>query len=159
MIMQPGWFQRVMTEAVIKEIDFDTGETRVITPEKGQRLRAVGFMNEDLIYGILHKSDILTDADGHKSEGIQTLRIEDFDGNVKKEYQKDGLYITDISVGSTLIEFELSAKSGDAAYVAQKKDNIMNNKKAAANTVKVEMVFCSQDRCQGETGTEWHFAD
>ena len=123
----------------LKEIDFDTGETRVITPEKGQRLRAVGFMNEDLIYGILHKSDILTDADGHKSEGIRILRIEDFDGNVKKEYQKDGLYITDISVGSTLIEFELSAKSGDAAYVAQKKDNIMNNKKAAANTVKVEM--------------------
>ena len=111
----------------------------MITPEKGQRLRAVGFMNEDLIYGILHKSDILTDADGHKSEGIRILRIEDFDGNVKKEYQKDGLYITDISVGSTLIEFELSAKSGDAAYVAQKKDNIMNNKKAAANTVKVEM--------------------
>ena len=69
-------------------------------------------MNEDLIYGILNKSDILTDEDGHKSEGISILRIEDFDGNVKKEYQKDGLYITDISVGSTLIEFELSAKSG-----------------------------------------------
>ena len=128
----------------IKEIDFDTCETRLITPEKGQRLRTVGFMNEDLIYGILNKSDILTDEDGHKSEGIRVLRIEDFEGNVKKEYQKEGLYITDISVGSTLIEFELSAKSGDTAYVAQKKDNIMNNKKAAANTVKIELVSASR---------------
>lgn len=128
----------------IKEIDLDTGETRLIAPEKGQRLRAIGFMNEDLIYGILQKSDILTDADGHRSEGIRVLRIEDFNGNVKKEYQRDGLYITDISVGSTLIEFELSAKSGDTSYVAQKKDNIMNNKKAAANTVKIELVSASR---------------
>ena len=101
-------------------------------------------MNEDLIYGILDKSDILKDEEGHKSVGIRTLRIEDFDGNVKKEYQKDGLYITDISVGDTLIEFELSAKSGDTSYVAQKKDTIMNNKKAAANTVRTELVSASR---------------
>lgn len=128
----------------IKEIDFDTGETRLISPEKGQGLRTVGFMNDDLIYGILSKEDILKDAEGHKSEGLRILRIEDFDGNVKKEYQKDGLYITNISVGSTLIEFELSAKSGTTSYVAQKKDNIMNNKKAAANTVKIELVSASR---------------
>ena len=128
----------------IKEIDFDTCATRLIAPQKGQRLRAVGFMNEDLIYGILNKSDILTDEEGHRSEGIRILRIEDFEGNVKKEYQKEGLYITDVSVGNTLIEFELSAKSGDTSYVAQKKDTIMNNKKAAANTVKIELVSASR---------------
>ena len=128
----------------IKEIDFDTCKTRLIAPQEGQKLRTVGFMNEDLIYGILDKSDILKDEEGHKSVGIRTLRIEDFDGNVKKEYQKDGLYITDISVGDTLIEFELSAKSGDTSYVAQKKDTIMNNKKAAANTVRTELVSASR---------------
>ena len=47
-------------------------------------------------------------------------------------------------MGSTLIEFELSAKSGDSEYVAQKKDNIMNNKNAAANTVQVELVSASR---------------
>ena len=128
----------------IKEINFDTGETRLISPEKGQGLRTVGFMNEDLIYGILSKEDVLKDAEGHKSEGLRILRIEDFNGNVKKEYQKDNLYITNISVGSTLIEFELSAKSGTSSYVAQKKDNIMNNKKAAVNTVKIELVSASR---------------
>jgi hypothetical protein len=67
------------------------------------------------------------------------VSVLEFEGNVKKEYRKDGLYITDISVGNTLIEFELSAKSGETSYVAQKKDTIMNNKKAAANTVKIEL--------------------
>ena len=128
----------------IKEIDFDTCKIRLIAPQKGQRLRTVGFMNEDLIYGMLNKEDILTDEEGHKSVGIRILRIEDFEGNVKKEYRKDGLYITDISVGNTLIEFELSAKSGETSYVAQKKDTIMNNKKAAANTVKIELISASR---------------
>lgn len=128
----------------IKEIDFDTCKTRLIASQKGQRLRTVGFMNEDLIYGMLNKEDILTDEEGHKSVGIRILRIEDFEGNVKKEYRKDGLYITDISVGNTLIEFELSAKSGETSYVAQKKDTIMNNKKAAANTVKIELISASR---------------
>ena len=128
----------------IKEIDFDTCETRLIAPQKGQRLRTVGFMNEDLIYGMLNKEDILTDEEEHKSVGIRILRIEDFEGNIKKEYRKDGLYITDISVGNTLIEFELSAKSGETSYVAQKKDTIMNNKKAAANTVKIELISASR---------------
>ena len=123
----------------IKEIDFDTCKTRLIAPQKGQRLRTVGFMNEDLIYGMLNKEDILTDEEGHKSVGIRILRIEDFEGNVKKEYRKDGLYITDISVGNTLIEFELSAKSGNA-YTVQKKDNIMNNKKASGSQIDVALI-------------------
>ena len=123
----------------IKEIDFDTCKTRLIAPQKGQRLRTVGFMNEDLIYGMLNKEDILTDEEEHKSVGIRILRIEDFEGNVKKEYRKDGLYITDISVGNTLIEFELSAKSGNA-YTVQKKDNIMNNKKASGSQIDVALI-------------------
>lgn len=131
-------------KSCIKEMDFDTGDVRLITPEKGQRLRALGFMNQDLIYGILQKTDILTDENGHTTEGIQTLRIEDFDGEIKKEYHREGLYITDISVGSTLIEFELSAKSGDSFYVPQKKDNIMNNKNTSANSAAVELVSASR---------------
>lgn len=131
-------------KSCIKEMDFDTGEVRLITPEKGQRLRAFGFMNQDLIYGILQKTDILTDENGHTTEGIHTLRIEDFDGEIKKEYHREGLYITDISVGSTLIEFELSAKSGDSFYVPQKKDNIMNNKNTSANSAAVELVSASR---------------
>ena len=131
------------SKGCIREIDFDTKKIRTITYEKGQRLRTAGFINEDLVYGILQKSDILTDSNGHRSEGIQTLRIEDFDGNVKKEYHRDGLYITNISVGNTLIEFELSAKSGDT-YTVQKKDTIMNNGKAAANNVKIELISASR---------------
>lgn len=53
----------------IHEIQMDTKEIRTIEHAKGERLRVVGYMNQDLIYGILQKSDILTDSDGHTKEG------------------------------------------------------------------------------------------
>lgn len=135
----------------IKEIDFDQLATRLRAPADGQELRTIGFMNEDLIYGIVINGDILTDNNGHVAEGIHTLRIEDFEGNLKKEYHKDGLYITDIEVGSTMMEFKLSAKSGNT-YLLRKNDNIMNNKKTVTNKISVELT--SADR----TGTRVRLA-
>ncbi len=135
----------------IRTIDFDTGETRYMEPAAGQQLRVLGFMNEDIIYGVILDGDILTDENGHTVEGIHTLRIEDFDGNVKKEYHRDGLYITDVVVESTQMEFQLCAK-GANTYVPQLKDNIMNNKKAASNKISVELT--SSDR----TGTRVRLA-
>lgn len=131
----------------IKEIAFDTLETRFITPESGQQLRVLGYMNEDILYGIIMDGDIVTDENDHVIEGIHTLRIESFDGEVKKEYYKEGLYITKISIGETMAEFELSQKSGDT-YVYRKKDNIMNNKKAAANTISIELVSAERTGVQ-----------
>ena len=123
----------------IREIEFDSLKTRDIVPESGQTLRALGFMNEDLIYGIISDGDILTDENGHETEGISTFRIENFKGKVKKEYHQDGFYITNVTVGTTMMEFELSAKSGNT-YTVQKKDNIMNNRKASGSQVDVALI-------------------
>ena len=67
----------------------------------------LGFMNEDVIYGIVLDGDSLTDENGHTTDGITLIRIEGFDGTVKKEYHQDGYYITDVTVGSTLMQFKM----------------------------------------------------
>ena len=126
-------------EGKIREIEFDSLKTRDIAPESGQKLRALGFMNEDFIYGIVADGDILTDENGHEKEGISTFRIESFEGKLKKEYHQDGLYITNVTVGTTMMEFELSAKSGNT-YTAQKKDNIINNKKVSVSQIYVALI-------------------
>ena len=70
----------------VKFIDFDTLETRNDTPDAGQSLRVLGFMNEDVIYGIVLDGDSLTDENGHTTDGITLIRIEGFDGTVKKAF-------------------------------------------------------------------------
>ena len=128
---------------MIREIDFDTLETRLLQPSSGQQLRVLGFMNEDLVYGLLKPEDILTDENSHVTEGIYALRIESFEGEVKKEYSQEGLYITELTIGETLMEFSLASKS-DNGYKVQKKDNIMNNKKALENRVSVVLTTASR---------------
>ncbi|GAB6104438.1 hypothetical protein JCM17039_11920 [Blautia glucerasea] len=138
----------------IELMDFDSQKTRMIAPAESQELRTLGFMNEDLIYGILQNGDIITDENGHSREGLTSFRIEDFKGNLKKEYHQDGFYIIDVTVGRTLMEFQLAAKT-EKGYSVQKKDNIMNNGNTTAKLVSVEQT--SSDR-QG-TMTRLTFED
>lgn len=135
----------------IKEIDFETLETRTLAPSSGQTLTLNGFMNEDLVYGIVVDGDIISDSNGHETTGIHTIRIEGFDGTVKKEYHQDGLYITGVTMGNTMMEFELSKKT-KKGYEAVSKDNILNNVKAAASIASIELV--SNNR----TGTQIRLA-
>lgn len=121
----------------IQFIDFDSLESRMIQPGDSQELRVLGFMNEDLIYGILGSQDILTDANGHVTEGISSLRIEGFDGSLKKEYHQDGQYIINVTISGTLMQFDLAVK-GDSGYTVRNNDNIMNNSSTAAKLVSVE---------------------
>lgn len=135
----------------IKEIDFETLETRTLAASSGQSLSLVGFMNEDLVYGIVVDGDTVTDDNGLQTTGIHTIRIEGFDGSVKKEYHQDGLYITGITMGNTMMEFELSKKSKNS-YKAVNKDNILNNTKASAAQASVELINSSR------TGTQVRLA-
>lgn len=127
----------------IEFIDFDTMERRRIAPEVSQKLDLLGFMNEDLIYGIVLDGDTLPNATGYMIDGITTFRIEGFDGTVKKEYHQDGLYVAGVTVGTTLMEFTLVQKSGDI-YKGVKKDNIMNNSTAATDKTSVEQTSSSR---------------
>lgn len=127
----------------IEFIDFDTMERRRIAPEASQKLDLLGFMNEDLIYGIVLDGDTLPNATGYMIDGITMFRIEGFDGTVKKEYHQDGLYVAGVTVGTTLMEFALVQKSGDI-YKGVKKDNIMNNSTAATDKTSVEQTSSSR---------------
>lgn len=127
----------------IEFIDFDTMERRRIVPEASQKLDLLGFMNEDLIYGIVLDGDTLPNATGYMIDGITTFRIEGFDGTVKKEYHQDGLYVAGVTVGTTLMEFTLVQKSGDI-YKGVKKDNIMNNSTAVTDKTSVEQTSSSR---------------
>lgn len=127
----------------VKIIEFETLRERYLYPEKDQVLRPLGFMNEDLVYGIVMDGDVLIDENGRRTEGIQTLRIESFLGQVKKEYRQDQLYITNVSVSDTLTEFELAVKKNNA-YVFQRKDNILNNIKATSNRISIEQINSSR---------------
>ena len=104
----------------IEFIDFDTMERRRIAPEASQKLDLLGFMNEDLIYGIVLDGDTLPNATGYMIDGITTFRIEGFDGTVKKEYHQDGLYVAGVTVGTTPVSYTHLTDVSRTSYIDHK---------------------------------------
>lgn len=124
----------------IRMISFDTGETKDLAPAAGQKVKPLGFFNEDLVYGIAQEENLLSDIRGNEIYAMSTVQIQDFEGNVKKAYQPEGMLITQVDIGSTMMELQLSQRSGDS-YTAVKTDHIMNNKKASAGQMDIELTY------------------
>ncbi len=123
----------------VRILEFETLRERYLYPGKNETWRPLGFMNEDLVVGIILDGDVLTDEEGRRTEGITSIRIESFQGELKKEYRQDPLYITDVTVTDTLMEFNLSSKVNNS-YVFVRKDNILNNIKAVTNQIFIEQI-------------------
>lgn len=110
----------------ITQMDLDSEETRSIAAGGGQKLKALGFINDDFIYGIARDEDIVTDAVGNTTFAISSMRIENFSGDLIKEYQENGIWISNVNIKEGLIELERVVWEGNA-YVPTTTDNIMNN--------------------------------
>ena len=75
-------------------MDLNSGEQRVEEAGNGQKIRALGFINEDLIYGLARDEDIVTDAAGNTTFAMHNVRIQNFEGEIVKEYQQDGIWVS-----------------------------------------------------------------
>lgn len=134
-----GAWQKEGEESLITEINFDTLQTRTLEAKEGKVFKIFGYMNEDLIYGITSNENVVEVSPQEEIFAAETLRIEGFDGTVKKEYVQEGLYITNAAISATLLELELSQKNG-GGFEKVKTDNIVNNQKAVSQSAQMELV-------------------
>ncbi len=135
-----AWMDEMDTYAssTLVEMDFESQEQRTVTAEEGQSIRVLGYMNEDLIYGTAAKENLQPDSGGQRTFAMDRIRIESFDGEVKKEYQEKGTYFTNVEIGSTLMTMNISKKSGNE-YQTVRTDNVMNNRKVSDTMVETQI--------------------
>ena len=122
----------------ITMIDFTTGEQAEIKAPGGQKVRALDYVNEDLICGYAYDGDIRSDEAGNTTFAMYALRITGFDGTVKKEYAAEGYYVTDIRQDNGLIELKRVARSG-SGYVPAENDHIINHVAEGEESVSVAL--------------------
>lgn len=108
-----------------------------------ERIRVLSYMNEDLIYGTAAEENLKPNQNGQRTFAMDLIRIEGFDGEVKKEYQEEGMYLTNVEIGSTLMTMDIAKKSG-SEYQTVRTDNVMNNKKVSDNTVEIQILTSSR---------------
>ncbi len=107
--------------------NLNTGEQTVIRAEDGEAIRPLGFMEEDIIYGVARESDIRTENSGQIFYPMYKVCISNSSGDNLKEYGQDGIYIVDCAIEGNQITLSRIQRSENGSYQEILDDQIMNN--------------------------------
>lgn len=114
----------------------DTNEIRIFNMEKntdyfitaaeGDRVRTLGYIGTDFIYGIAHEADILKESSGIVTFPMYQVNIMDVDYQIIKEYIPQGSYVSDASVENMRITLSRIVKNEDGTYNSTSIDQLIN---------------------------------
>ncbi|MBQ1172647.1 MAG: hypothetical protein IIX48_08655 [Lachnospiraceae bacterium] len=94
----------------------------------GHYIRPLGFMEEDLIYGLVNQSDLFVDNAGSLVTPMFCINIcSEPDNKISMQYQKDDIYIMNVILSDNQITMERARKTPEGVYVATSADQIMSN--------------------------------
>ena len=131
----------------ITVMSLEQGDTYTIQAQSGQKIKALGFMNEDLVYGIANDSDIVTDNAGNTVFAMNTVRIEQFGGEVVKEHHEDNVWVSNVKLQEGLLELE-RVQWENGAYVAISSDHIMNNLQIREEQITLRLITTERKATQ-----------
>lgn len=106
-------------------MDVETGNVREIACKSKERIRPVGFMNEDIVYGIANASEVIAEHGGNGVFPMYKLMIEDGDGNEIKHYEPTGYYVTGTKQTDNMLTLTLALKTGNN-FTESTEDHIVN---------------------------------
>jgi hypothetical protein len=78
--------------------DLETETSVKISAGNGEYIRFLGFMGEDIIYGMAKISDVRVETSGNLLIPMYRICICDGTGRLIKYYEKDGCYVTDAEI-------------------------------------------------------------
>lgn len=119
----------------IRNLSLDAQNT--VKAAERETIMPLGFMGEDIIYGVARIEDIESENSGHIFFPMYKVCICNSEGELLKEYSQPNIYVTDCTVEDNQIVLERLERSEDGEYKPADRDHIMNNAETAPgkNTV------------------------
>ena len=109
-------------------MNLNTGKQKEISTMGENRMLPLGFINEDLIYGVARFSDIMMDSTGAITFPMYAVYIQNEQGDILKSYEQRDLYVVGCTIEDNLITLERVRKNEEGnGYVAAVSDQIVNN--------------------------------
>lgn len=131
----------------ITVMSLEEGESYVIQAPQGQKIKALGFINEDMVYGLANDGDIIMDSAGNTTFAMTSVRIERFGGEVVKEHHEESVWVSNVNLEEGLLELE-RVQWEDGAYVSISSDHIMNNLQKNEETVSIRLITTERKATQ-----------
>lgn len=120
-------------------MNLNSGRQKEITTVHDNRIRPLGFINNDLIYGIAQQADITNDVSGVLTFPMYAVYIQNEQGDILKSYEPTGIYVKDCIVKENLISLERMKKE-NGEYVETNSDQIVNNVIEEKGVNQIEVV-------------------
>lgn len=119
--------------------DLNTGTQSTISADSGDYIMPLGFMGEDIIYGLAHAEDVVQEHSGRTFFPMYRVCICDAEGTLLKDYSQTDIYVTACSSEDNQITLERVQRLENGTYEETTQDQIMNNaeQEAGENTVAV----------------------
>ncbi len=119
--------------------DLSTINQTTISVSGDECILPLGFMGEDLIYGIARKEDIVKDVSGKVVFPMYALHIRNIDGEVLKEYRQENIYVTSCEIIGNQIALTRMEKDEEGNYSYINDDQIMSSETVVTdkNTVQI----------------------
>lgn len=108
-----------------------------ISVSSGEAIRPLGFMGEDIVYGVAHKADIVNESSGRVFFPMYKVCISDANGEILKEYKQDGIYVVDCTMVDNQITLERLMRLEDGSYKETADDHIMDNTEEVVGKNKI----------------------
>ncbi len=149
LVWQEGSDLYAASSLVLMNLNMQT-QTR-IDAGAGEYISVLGFMEEDLIYGLARKNDVIVNHAGITTFPMYQLRIQSDEGSVLKTYQKENIFVVDSEIQENQINLSrvvFDEESG--GYDAVSDDQIMSTEevKIGSNTIGYATTETYETICQ-----------
>lgn len=122
-------------------MSLEVGKSSLISVEATERVMPLGFIGNDLIYGVANAEDIYTDSMGNTTFPMHTVYIRDRQGNILKTYSEEGRYVVDCTIEDNMITLsQVKRDRSGEGFEETASGTILNNEVAKVGKNSVEIV-------------------
>ena len=118
-------------------MNLNDGKRKEIKSGHGEYIRVLGFIGEDLIYGIAEANRVKMETNGNVLFPIHQLMICNQDDKILKNYKKEGIYIVDCNIIDNQIALKRIKISEGGEYSTIEDDHIASSDIQNKNVTKV----------------------
>lgn len=130
----------------IRIFDMEKGSDYEIHAAEGEKLKVLGYINADFIYGMVRDEDILMEEDSVAMFPMYQINIMDRDYNIVKEYQESGIYVKDAVVENLRVNLYRVTQREDGSFEDTTMDQLINREENSSSEGLVIDTIYTDDR-------------
>lgn len=107
--------------------NFASGFQKTLKVSAGEFIRPLGFMDEDVIYGVARAADVVEESSGRIFYPMYKVCICNSSGELLKEYKQEDIYVTGCTVIDNQITLDRITRLESGEYRETVQEHITNN--------------------------------